>query len=313
MDHVNYLITGATGDTGGAAARQLLAKGARVRAVAHSEDERTQRLRDLGAEVVVADFLDFDSIRLAAKGMNRAYFCYPIRPGIIQASAYFAQAAKEAGIDGIVNMSQKTARPEAKSHASQDHWLAERVFDWSGVTVAHIRPTYFAEWLLYLSPMIKAGILHVPFGPGRHAPITAEDQARVVVGILQDPAAHAGKAYSLYGPKEFTYSEMADLLSRKLGKPVQYKRVSFDEMLAIMSGGGGPRPGGHSSRNLYGEFGPDRPKAVGNSFTIQHLREVAIDHDNGVFAGTNDYVESIGGQPPTTLETFIDANRVAFT
>jgi hypothetical protein len=46
---------------------------------------------------------------------------------------------------------------------------------WSGLTVAHIRPTYFAEWLLYLAPMIKAGLLHVPFGTGKHAPIAAED------------------------------------------------------------------------------------------------------------------------------------------
>lgn len=312
MASVNYLITGATGDTGGAAARQLLGQGAKVRALAHAEDERTDKLRNLGAEVVVGDFLDFNSIRAATKGMQRAYFCYPIRPGIIQASAYFAQAAKESGIDGIVNMSQKTAREEAKSHASQDHWLAERVFDWSGLTVAHIRPTYFAEWLLYLAPMIKAGIMHVPFGAGRHAPITAADQARVVVGILENPADHAGKIYPLYGPVEYTYEEMAEVLSRTLKKPVEYKQVSFDTMLAIMASGRGPRPGGHSSRNLYGEFSSTKAKQTGDSFTIQHLREVAIDHDNGVFSGTNDFVEKIGGQPPTTLEQFINDNRAAF-
>ena len=39
-----------------------------------------------------------------------------------------------------------------------------------GVTVAHIRPTYFAEWLLYLAPMIRAGLLHVPFGTGQPRP-----------------------------------------------------------------------------------------------------------------------------------------------
>lgn len=312
MSDVHYLITGSTGDTGGAAARQLRARGAKVRALAHSDDERTQTLRELGAEVVLGDFLDFNSIRSAAKGMQRAYFCYPIRPGIVQASAYFAQAAKEAGIDGIVNMSQKTAREDAKSHAAQDHWLAERVFDWSGVTVAHIRPTYFAEWLLYLSPMIKAGVLAVPFGKGRHAPVTAEDQARVVVGILQNPAPHRGQIYPLYGPVEYTYEEQATILSRVLGKPVQYQHITFDEMLAMLSTGRLARPGGHSSRNLYGEFNSSKPKQPGDSFTVQHLREVAIDHDNGVFQGTNDIVERIGGQPPTTLEQFIEQNRAAF-
>jgi NAD(P)H dehydrogenase (quinone) len=42
--------------------------------------------------------------------------------------------------------------------------LAERVFDWSGVPTAHIRPTYFAEWLLYLAPMIRQGRMMAPFG-----------------------------------------------------------------------------------------------------------------------------------------------------
>ena len=170
------LVTGATGDTGRATVDELLARGHQVRALAHKPDERSKRLEERGVEVVYGDLLDFGQVKAALEGVKRAYFVYPIRPGILQATAYFAQAAKEANVDGIVNMSQISAREDARSHAATDHWLAERVFDWSGVTVAHIRPTYFAEWLLYLAPMIKAGRLHVPFGTGKHAPITAEDQ-----------------------------------------------------------------------------------------------------------------------------------------
>src|SRR5258705_5270964 len=225
------LVTGATGDTGGATVAELLSRGHRVRALAHREDAGSKRLQELGAEVVFGDFLDLHAIRAAVQGVQRAYFCYPIRPGIIQATAYFAQAAKEAGIDGVVNMSQVSAREDAKSHAMCDHWLAERVFDWSGLTVTHLRPTLFAEWLLYLAPMIRAGLLHVPFGPGRHAPNAAEDQARVIVAILEDPASHRGKIYPLYGPVEFTHEEIAQILSRVLGKDVEYKQVSFETML----------------------------------------------------------------------------------
>src|SRR5712672_221548 len=205
MNQQTVLVTGATGDTGGATVEQLLARGRRVRALAHRKDARSKRLQDLGVEVVFGDFLDLDAIRAAVQGVRHAYFCYPIRPGIIQATAYFAQAAKEAGIEGVANMSQVCARADAKSHAMCDHWLAERVFDWSGLTVAHLRPTIFAEWLLVLAPMIRAGLLHVPFGPGRHAPIAAEDQARVIVGILEDSASHRGKIYALYGPVAFSY------------------------------------------------------------------------------------------------------------
>src|SRR5258705_13392359 len=148
MSDVKFLITGATGATGGATAAQLLDKGQQVRAFVHREDERSESLRRRGAEVVVGDLLDFDVVREALKGVNRAYFVYPIRPGLIQATAQFAQSAVEAGVDAVVNMSQVSARSDAKSHAAREHWLAERVFDWSGLNVAHIRPTYFAEWLL---------------------------------------------------------------------------------------------------------------------------------------------------------------------
>lgn len=307
-----FLVTAATGDTGSHTVEQLLARGHQVRALAHREDNRSKRLQKIGAEVVIGDFLDFDAMRTVLKGVRGAYFCYPIRPGILQATAYFSHAAKEAGVDCIVNMSQISAREDAKSHAAQDHWLAERVFDRSGLTVVHLRPTYFAEWLLNLAPMIRAGLLHVPFGTGRHAPIAAEDQARVIVGILENPASHRGKIYPLYGPVEFTYKEIAQVLSRVLGKDVQYKQVSIETMLQIMASGGQKPPAGHSARTMYGEFEQAPDRRAGDSFVIQHLREVAIDHQNGVFAGTNDLVETIGGRPATTLEAFIDKHRAAF-
>src|SRR5215467_3907355 len=311
MSQGTVLVTAATGFTGGATVEEFLARGRRVRALAHREDARSKRLQELGAEVVFGDFLDLDAIRAAVKGVQRAYFCYPIRPGIIQATAYFALSAKEAGIDGGVNMSQVCAREDAKSHAMCDHWVAERVFDWSGLTVAHLRPTLFAELLLVLAPMIRAGLLHVPFGTGRHAPIAAEDQARVIAGILENPTAHRSHVYPLFGPVQFTYAEIAQVLSRVLKKEVQYKQVSIDTMLQLMASGGQKPPAGHNARTVYGAF-ESTSEPHGDSFVIQHLREVAIDHQNGIFAGTNDLVEKIGGRPPMTLEEFINKHRAAF-
>jgi NAD(P)H dehydrogenase (quinone) len=294
MRHGKVLVTGATGDTGRAAINELLARGSKVRALAHRQDDRSKKLQEGGVEVVFGDLLDFGQVKAALSGVQRAYFVYPIRPGILQATAYFAQAAKEASVDGIVNMSQVSAREDAKSHAATDHWLSERIFDWSGLPVAHIRPTYFAEWLLYLAPMIKAGLLHVPFGTGKHAPIAALDQGRVIAGILENPAPHKGKIYPLFGPVEYTYRETAEVLSRVLGKHVQYKQVAFEEFQKAFQNGWKA-----SAR-------------AGNDFLFQHLKEVAIDHQNGIFEGTNDLVEKLGGRPPMTLEAFITKHRQAF-
>ena len=306
------LVTGATGDTGRATVDELLARGHQVRAPARGQDERSNKLQQRGAEAVYGDLLDIDHVRSALCGVQRAYFVYPIKPGIVQATAQFAQAAIEMGVDGIVNMSQKTARENAKSHAMKLHWLAERVFDWSGLNVAHIRPTLFAEWLLYVAPMIKTGLLHVPFGTGKHAPITAEDQARVIVGILEDPAPHKGVMHPLFGPVEYTYEETAQVLSRLLGKDIEYKQVDFEEFKQTLQAGGKTSSKSQSSRTLSASSERTPEQKVGDDFLFQHLKQVAIDHQNGICAGTNDYVEKIGGRPPTTLEAFIEQNHRAF-
>jgi len=53
-----------------------------------------------------------------------------------------APEAKEAGVSAIVNTSQMTSRRDSKSHAAQNHWIGERVFDWCGVPVHR---TVFSE------------------------------------------------------------------------------------------------------------------------------------------------------------------------
>src|SRR5271163_2877522 len=216
MENRKILVTGATGATGGYAITRLLELNVPVRALVHQLDARSEQLRAAGVEVVQGDLSDFEAVSEALKGITGAYFVYPIQvPGILEATAFFAQAALEQGVGAIVNMSQISARRIAKSHAARNHWIAERLLDRSGVPVTHLRPTFFAEWLMYFSQSIRENdMFPLPFGDVRYAPIAAEDQGRVIAAILNDPAEHAGKIYSLYGPKELTQSEVADLLTQ---------------------------------------------------------------------------------------------------
>jgi NAD(P)H dehydrogenase (quinone) len=282
------LITGATGSTGRAAIRFLLERNLPVRALVHRDDERSRKLASDGAEVVVGDLLDFRAVRRALEGVQRAYFVYPINPGILQATVQFAQAAREGGVEFIVNISQKSSRREAKSHAALQHWLSEQVFNWSATPVAHLRPTYFAEWLLYMRNMIKEGRMSVPFGTtGRHAPVAAEDQAAVIAAMLADPTGHKGQVYPLFGPVELTAPEIADIVSKTLGKAVRYEKISATQW----------------AREVRGKEAP---------FLAQHLDEVAIDHHDGIFAGTNDVIETITGRRPMTVAEFVEQHRSAF-
>jgi NAD(P)H dehydrogenase (quinone) len=309
MTQAKFLITGATGDTGGYTVRQLLEKNHPVRVLAHRPDERSEQMRKLGAEVVFGDLLDFDSVRAAMRGLQRAYFCYPISPGLVQATAQFAEAAKEAGVEVIVNMSQISARGDSKSNAARQHWLSERVFDWSGVPAVHLRPTFFAEWLLYLAPMIRQGKILAPFTTiGRHAPVAAEDQARVIAAILESPAAHLGKTYPLFGPVELTYPEIAAIVSRVIGREVTYQQVPIERYAEIFTP---KRPTHFTATSIYSDPGASTGGSA-KTFLMQHLGEVAIDHSNGLFAGTNNYIAEIGGHQPMTVEEFVSRNREAF-
>jgi NAD(P)-dependent dehydrogenase (short-subunit alcohol dehydrogenase family) len=90
------LITGATGDTGRVAVKESLALGLAVRAMVHGKDDRSAALEKLGAEVVVGDLHDIDTIREAMEGIDAAYLVYPVQAGLIDATVIFAQAAREA-------------------------------------------------------------------------------------------------------------------------------------------------------------------------------------------------------------------------
>ncbi|WP_321470560.1 NmrA family NAD(P)-binding protein [uncultured Paludibaculum sp.] len=292
MNQAEILVSGATGRTGGSAVEELLKMGKSVRAYVRTDDERAAALRKRGVDIAVGDFTNIDTIRAAMDGVRSVYFLHPIAPGIISAAAYFAQAAKEAGVAVIVNMSQISARRESASHAAQDHWISERVFDWSGVAAVHLRPTFFADWLVY--PHFAKEIwakkkIEFPFGDGRHAPIATDDQGRVIAHLLASPEGHMGQTYTLHGPVEMNHSQIAAAMSEVLGMRIEYAPMSIEEFKDKME-------------NLY-RFNP---------FLVQHLVEVAQDYRKGIFAGVNDNVEKITGARALSVPEFVAKYRGAF-
>jgi NAD(P)H dehydrogenase (quinone) len=285
------LVTGATGSTGKNATRKLLELNVPVRALVHKKDARSEQLSTQGVEIVEGDLSDFDSVSAALKGITGAYFVYPIRvPGILEATAFFAQAAIDEGVGFIVNMSQISARRVAKSHASRDHWIAERLFDRSGIPVAHLRPTFFAEWLMYVAKFIKQqNQLILPFGEARYAPIAAEDLGRVVASILADPVGHAGQVYPLFGPKELTQFEIAGILSEVLGRKITYVPMEIEAFKGVL------KDMGHTPH------------------FSQHVSAVAQDCRDGIFSGTNDLVEKLTGQKPLQMVDYLVKNKALFS
>jgi len=283
-----FLIAGAGGNTGRSATMELLERGSAVRALVRADDERADQLRAAGAEVIVLDLLDPDAVRKSFRGIEGAYFVYPIIPHLIEAASYFIEAARTEGVGSVVNMSQISARRDAQSHAARDHWVVERLFDWSGLPVTHLRPTLFAQTFLdpeSLRAIFQRGVISFPFGRARHAPLAAEDQGRLIAAIFADPTPHRGKTYPLQGSIELDYFEIAELIGEAFGKPVQYHPADIEEW---------------------------RVRAPLPAFLVQHLCAIALDYQAGVFSGTDTVIEEVTGTAPMTFEAFLALHKQEF-
>ncbi len=287
MGKTKILITGAAGTTGTPAIEALLNKGYNVRAFVHKEDSRSARLKELGAEIFVGDMQNLDDVRAAWQGVKRGYFCYPLSPSLLDVTVIFAQAAKEAGAEFIVNMSQKQVASTSKSPATIRHFLSEQIFNMAGIPVTHLRPTFFSEWFLYVSHQIKANQLKMSFpADARHAPVVGEDLGRTAAAILANPEQHIGQIYQLFGPEVFSYNELGEIIGKTLGKDIVYEQVSVQEMADLMGIGD-------------------------NDFYKDHFEKTVGDNLFGT-PNFNNRIEEITGTAPIAFSEFIEKNRSAF-
>lgn len=118
MTRPTILVTGATSKTGGAVARQLLSDDWPVRALVHAEDARSEALRRSGAEVVVADMFYAEQLKVALQGVQRAYYVTLFKPGLARAAQAFQDAARQARLETVVQLSQWLSHP---THRTRDH------------------------------------------------------------------------------------------------------------------------------------------------------------------------------------------------
>ena len=133
-----------------------------------------------------------------------------------------------------MTVSQMSLTVMTESLQQQEYWLAEQVLNWSGVPVAHVRPTLFIEPLfsnMAASSIAKYGTIRLPFGLARTSPISASDVARVVSTILEDPTGHRGKVYELTGPRSEDMNEIAKEYAIALNRAVKYVDTPYDKWL----------------------------------------------------------------------------------
>jgi uncharacterized protein YbjT (DUF2867 family) len=297
-----YLITGAGGGVGSVSRRVvalLVESGEQVRAMVRRDDERAERLRTLGAQVVVGDLTCAGDIAVAMDGATRMFFNMSVSADYLLATAEVCAVALERGrLDVIVNMSQMTVSQMTltstdESHHQRLHWLAEHVLDWTGLPVIHVRPTAFLDNPLFTdlaAPAIRdRGVLTLPFGAGHTSPIAAVDVARVVAALLRDPADRIGQILELTGPEVLDIDGLAKQYSRALQRPIAAEDVPYDDW---------------QSTALAPIGLPEHVR--------QHIATMARLHREDRYNRATGTVEQITGQPAQTVEQYIASNRDLF-
>src|SRR5258705_4233372 len=127
--------------------------------------------------------------------------------GYLEATITMAVAAREVGVEAVVNMSQMTVsemsiQNTTSSGQQRQHWLSEQALAWSGLPVVTIRPTMFLESFFQLAAQTvrDRGRIELPFGRGKTSPVAAADCAPEDASGLAEPWPRHGRIFALNGP-----------------------------------------------------------------------------------------------------------------
>ncbi|SHN33710.1 NmrA family NAD(P)-binding protein [Chitinophaga sp. CF418] len=294
------LVTGAAGDIGAIGrhlTKILLGAGHKVRALVRREDDRSEDLRRLGAEVVLGDLTDLASMHRAIEGTSRIYFGMSLSAAYLEATVNVAAVARYHGVEAFVNMSQMTVTQMSITETTDSpqhklHWLAEQALTWSGLPVITIRPTVFLE--SFFLRLAAAGIrssdeLILPLGDSKTSPISAIDVAHAVAVILDDPAPHIGRIYNLTGYESADLNRYANIFSQALGRTIRYRDVPLsvwtDKLLEL----GVP------------------------SHLVGHLTAMAKLHVEGRYDRMTDDLFRLTGRKPMSVYDFVKLHAAEFT
>jgi uncharacterized protein YbjT (DUF2867 family) len=294
------LVTGAAGRVGGTGrtvTELLLEQGKAVRAMVRTEDERSQALRNMGAEVVVGNLLDLGSMHRAIEGCETMYFGMSVSHTYLAATVNAAAVAKYQGIKAFINMSQMTVSQMSITETTPSpqhklHWLAEQALNWSGLPVVHVRPTVFLEgFFLTLTPdsVREFDQIRLPFGEGKTSPVAVEDVARAIAALLANPQPHIGKIYHLTGPQSENMHFIAQEYSKALGRTITYQDVLVEPWRDELLKRGWP------------------------VHLVNHLATLGDLHRARRFDRMSDDVRILTGREPLSVQEFVRKNAAAFT
>ena len=223
-----FVISGASGNTGAAAAKALLAQGHAVRVIVR-DAKKGEEWRQRGAEVALAELSDTAALTAALRGADGVYAMLPPNHHVddllaAQAPliASWATAIKAAKPKHVVMLSSIGAELTSGTGPIVGLHRLEEALAPLGIPLTAVRAAYFMEnWGAVAHPAKADGVLPsmLKLGQAKQMVATA-DIGRVAAEALV-AGAKAERIVELAGPREYTPEEVAATFTRVLGRPVQ--------------------------------------------------------------------------------------------
>jgi uncharacterized protein YbjT (DUF2867 family) len=275
------LITGATGNIAQLAIPKLVENGVLVRAFVRNA-EKAANLKKLGVEIYEGDLSDQQSINEAAKEMDAVLSLTPVEPDAAIHASAITQAAKAAGVKHLVRASAIKAAEDAPTANGRLHYQTEKEIIASGIPYTILRPNAFMQTIFTAIPTIlEQGKIFWALGNARLGMIDVRDIADCIVSLLIY-GGHEGKIYAPTGANTISFDDVASIISKGIGKPVQYIPVS-------------PQDVGESVRSTGGS---------------EWFTQLMIDYSMAYSSGWGDYttndVEIITGHKARSFQQFFD-------
>ena len=222
------LVTGATGNAGGAVIRALVSSGERVRGLVRDADGAAL---PAGAEAVVGDLNVPDTLALHLKGVT-AVFLLSGYGGLEETLANM----RSAGVERVVLLSSSAAPGGDETNAvARYHIVSERAVRQSGLGWTFLQPnTFMTNTFQWLPQMRQGDVIRVPFPDVRVATIDPDDIGAVAALALTSETSE-GHAYRLSGPESLSPADRVTILREVLGRDLRFEAQTNDEAKAEMS------------------------------------------------------------------------------